>query len=108
VNVLDNCPEVATPWFAPIGDDDCDGWSSDDEGFISTDPDAACGTEAWPPDLNDSQMVNILDINIMKPAFFSTAPNPPYDVRLDVRPDSSINILDINLMKPAFFVSCTP
>ena len=108
VNVQDNCPTVATSWFAPAGDDDCDGWSSGDEGFIGTDGNIACGTGAWPPDFNDSSSVDVFDVNFLKPAFFSTAPGPPYDVRLDLLPDSSIDIFDVNMIKPVFFLSCTP
>lgn len=52
--------------------------------------------------------MNVFDVHILKPAFFSTGPNPPYQARLDLIPDSSINIFDVNRLKPFFFLSCTP
>ena len=95
-------------WPSPLGDDDCDGWTTADESLLGTDPDLACGVGAWAPDFDDSTDVNIFDINLMKPAFFSTAPDPPYDARLDVVPNGNISVLDLTRMKPFFFLSCTP
>ena len=91
-----------------MGDTDCDGWTTDEENYVVTDPDLACGLDAWPPDFNSDHAVNVLDINVMKPAFFSSPPGPPYDARLDLTPDNNINVLDVNRMKPLFFLSCTP
>jgi len=106
---FDNCPSVATAWFVPAGDTDCDGWSTADENLIGTDPNLACGTNAWPPDFNDSNRVDIFDVNFLKPpVFFSSAPGPPYQTRLDIKPDNVIDIFDVNRLKPVFFVSCTP
>ena len=114
-NVCDNCPswpnpgQSLPPWAVPIGDPDCDGFIDADEIFIGTDPNLACSTDRWPPDFNSDHNVNVLDIVLMKPNFFSSAAEgPPYDVRFDLRPDTFINVLDINRMKPLFFLSCTP
>jgi len=110
----DNCPnwpnptQALPPWTVPAGDPDCDGWNTTDEIFITTTATDACGVNAWPPDFNDDTFVNIFDINILKPAFFSTGPNLPYQKRLDLNPDNFINIFDINRLKPMFFLSCTP
>ncbi len=110
----DNCPawpntDQSLPlWPVPADDPDCDGFTTGDEGFIGTDANSACGVAAWPPDFNDSNDVDVFDVNILKPAFFSTPPGPPYDVRLDLLPDSSIDIFDVNLIKQVFFLSCTP
>ncbi len=110
----DNCPawpnpdQNTPPWAIPFGDADCDGWTMADENFIGTDATAACGVLAWPPDFNDSNRVDIFDVNLFKPAFFSSAPGPPYQTRLDLKPDSKIDIFDVNRLKPFFFVSCTP
>jgi len=54
--------------------------------------------------------VDIFDVNFLKPpVFFSTAPGPPYDVRLDIKPDNVIDIFDVNRLKPPiFFATCTP
>ncbi len=113
---VDNCPAWANtdqslpPWPVTLdgSDPDCDGWSTGDENFIGTDPNLACGLAAWPPDFNDSNRVDIFDVNLLKPAFFSSAPGPPYQARLDLIPDNTIDIFDVNRLKPVFFLSCTP
>ena len=107
-NDQDACPTTLTPWPTPAGDTDCDGWTADDENFMGTNPDLACGIAAWPPDFNNSNDVDIFDINILKPVFFTMAPGPPYNARFDLRPDNTIDIFDINRLKPTFFLSCTP
>ncbi len=110
----DNCPawpnaDQSLPTWPVVADDpDCDGWNTGDESFIVTDPNLACGAAAWPPDFNDSNKVDIFDIIILKPAFFSTAPGPPYQARFDLKPDDKIDIFDIIRLKPFFFLSCTP
>jgi len=114
INACDNCPswpnsdQSLPPWVVPPDDSDCDGWSTGDENFIGTDPNLACGVLAWPPDFNDDQIVDIFDVNHLKPAFFSSAPGPPYQTRLDLKPNNTIDIFDVNELKPYFFLSCTP
>ena len=116
LDASDNCPNwpnpiqtTLPPWPVVLdgSDPDCDGFSTADENSIGTDPKRACSMDRWPPDFNSDHDVNVIDINIMKPAFFSMGPNPPYQLRLDLKPDNSINVLDINRMKPFFFLSCT-
>ena len=36
VTAADGCPALATLWAAPLGDDDCDGFTAADEGFVGT------------------------------------------------------------------------
>ena len=91
-----------------VSDTDGDGFSDGDEVFMGTNPVLACGVAALPPDFNSDQSVDIFDVNILKPALFSSAPGPPYSVRLDLKPDNNIDIFDINRLKPFFFLSCTP
>jgi Tol biopolymer transport system component len=108
-------PCVAAPWFVLPGDDDCDGWTTADEGFIGTDPNLACGGDfTWPPNINDAapstNIVDIFDVSALAPpVFFSTPPGPPYDPRFDLSPDGVIDIFDIAMMAPPiFFATCTP
>jgi hypothetical protein len=119
VSEVDNCPTVATVWFVPIGDDDCDGWTTADEGFIGTDPNDACANtpdlndeadDRWPPDFDDSLRVDIFDVNLLAPpVFFSTAPGPPYSARRDLDANGIIDIFDVSAMAPPiFFATCTP
>ena len=107
---VDGCPLTPTPWLTPIGDEDCDGFTTADENIIGTDPNLACGPDAWPPDINDSLQVDIFDVLFLAPpVFFSTPPGPPYDARLDLNADGTIiDIFDVLTMAPPiFFATCT-
>ena len=86
-------------------DDDGDGWTDADEGFMRTDPLNACPIDethdAWPPDVHGDQgcgyhngQINILDILCYKPFL-----QGPYDRRYDLNTDDAINILDVLLYK---------
>jgi DMSO/TMAO reductase YedYZ molybdopterin-dependent catalytic subunit len=116
-DACDNCPTTATLWVVPVGDDDCDGFTTADEGVIGTDPAAACpdalDDDAWPPDLNAGTgcevghdgSVNILDVLCYKGKL---APDP-YDARYDINqnPPAAVNILDVLLYKWFINMSCT-
>ena len=106
----DGCPTIPTVWPTPIGDDDCDGWMTDDEIFIGTDPNLACGPGAWPPDFDDDRIVDIFDVLVLAPpVFFSSAPDPPYQARFDLVPSGQIDIFDVlRMAPPVFFTTCTP
>jgi hypothetical protein len=110
VDAVDNCPDTATVWFVPAGDDDCDGWSTDDEGSIGTDPNLACSTDNWPPDFDGSHIVDIFDVSALAPpVFFSETGDPDYTARRDIGPDGIIDIFDVSMMAPPiFFATCTP
>jgi len=113
-DVCDNCPTVATPWYTPGGDDDCDGFTAADEGYIGTDPNDGCpdgsADDAWPPDINGmgcgshNGQVNILDVLCFKPQFQEGA---VYDPRYDFNASGEVNILDVLLYKPFINTSCT-
>jgi hypothetical protein len=116
-DACDNCSATATPWWVPPGDGDCDGFSTTDEGVIGTDPADACANtpdpndeadDRWPPDWDDTQTVNLLDVVPFKPHFNATYPDPLYEVRYDLNTDNAINLLDMVPFKPFFNVSCTP
>ena len=117
-NSSDNCPawpnpsQSLPPWTVPPspGDPDCDGFTTDDETFMGTDPLIQChngaGLPDWPPDFDDDQDANVFDLDILKPALFSSSPNPPYQARLDLSADNSINVFDLDRLKPFLFLSC--
>ena len=96
-------------------DDDNDGFSDTVELLVGAehlDPCADTRTrndeadDKWPPDLNDDQTANILDIVQLKPpAFGSDSTDPDCSARRDLNPDSVINILDIVEMTPPVFTS---
>lgn len=112
----DNCPDwpnstqALPPWTVPPDDPDCDAWPTNDETFIGTDPGDACGSDAWPADINGDFAVNIFDLNFLgPPVLFSQWPDPPYELRYDLDPDNVINVFDLNtLAPPVFFGTCTP
>jgi uncharacterized cupredoxin-like copper-binding protein len=100
-------------------DSDGDGYTDAKEAFMGTDPLLACSIDsipdnedpdAWPPDFNDDQAVNILDVfRLTPPVFNSSPPDPDYSQRKDLNADGTINIVDIfRLTPPVFNTSCTP
>jgi hypothetical protein len=114
-DACDYCPTTATPWHTPAGDDDCDGFTSDAEGDMGTDPADACpdalDDDAWPVDLNAGMgcgqhdgKVNITDVLCFKGKL---AHQGPYDSRYDLNADGSVNIIDVLLYKPFIKTSCT-
>jgi hypothetical protein len=113
-DACDNCPGTSTQWFAPSGDADCDGHTTGDENTIGTDPGLACGftpggdpaSETWPPDLVESNFIDVSDVLALKPLFFVTV--PPGSPRYDIVPSGLIDVTDVLSLKPIFFVGCTP
>jgi hypothetical protein len=103
----------------PNADADGDGYPDGDEALMGTDPLAACPVtpaahdeepDAWPPDFDDNQWLNILDISqITPPVFDARTGDPLYSRRKDLDGNGWINILDISQMTPPAFDSrCTP
>ncbi len=110
----DNCPAWPNPdqslpqWSIPPDDPDCDGFSTADEGFIGTDPNLACGPDAWPPDHNSDGLISISDVLLMKASFGAKTPDDPiYDARRDLNPDGKISISDVLTMRDFFDQECT-
>jgi len=104
-----------TPWPPPPSDDDCDGFQTSVEQFVGTQPLRACSADsaannelldAWPPDLNDDQSVNIIDLGEMRGVFGSTSGDGAYTSRHDLTADGAINVVDIGTVRPFFGVSC--
>ncbi len=96
-------------------DDDDDGFSDTVELLVGTDHLDACahtpvaGDESddrWPPDWDDSQSVNILDVLQFKPRFGSSSSDGAYSPRFDLNIDDSIDLLDILPFKPYFGDTC--
>jgi hypothetical protein len=108
---VDNCPAYPSFWTVPSGDTDCDGFASADETLITTDSGDPCGftpgapgeSETWPPDLVETNGINISDVLAMKPVFGMAGPP-----RYNIVPAGTINISDVLALKPFFGKSCTP
>ena len=110
----DNCPawpnsdQSLPPWPIPASDPDCDGFTTADESSIGTDPNLACGPNAWPPDFNDDGLISISDVLLMKASFGAKSPDDPiYDARRDLNPDGKISISDVLTMRAFFDQECT-
>jgi hypothetical protein len=110
----DNCPQwpnpaqTLPPWSVPVGDPDCDGFSSTRELFVGTNPSLACGSNGWPVDNNDDYRVRLGDVLAYIPVFNSVAPDPPYNARFDLNADGNIALADILTFIPFFNRTCTP
>jgi glucose/arabinose dehydrogenase/regulation of enolase protein 1 (concanavalin A-like superfamily) len=96
------------PWLVPAGDDDCDGFTTAVETFMGTNPNLACGTNAWPVDNNDDQKVGLSDILAYISVYLTTAPGPPYNPRYDLNADNTIGLSDILAFMPFYLKTCTP
>jgi hypothetical protein len=98
------------PWAVPPGDADCDGFSTTVENSAGTDPNRPCGTNAWPPDINNDTFVDVIgDISQVSGQFGNSVPPAPtrYDIAPDP-PDHHIDVIgDISKMAGFFSLSCS-
>jgi len=112
-DACDNCPTKATSWFVPLGDEDCDGFTTAVETHAGTQPLDGCpddsNDDAWPADIQAAQgcgfhngQVNVLDVLCYKPKL-----SGPYDARYDLDATDTVNILDVLLFKPVYGGQCT-
>jgi len=90
-------------------DDDNDGFSDAIESYVGTNLLLDCGTNAWPADVNNDAVSDIVDIDALSgefgnsvppaPARYSLAPDPPDDV---------VDITDIDRLAGLFGETCRP
>ena len=89
-------------------DDDNDGFSDEQEIFMGLSSLAACGPDAWPPDMDNNTEVDVLDILLYKPVIGSKlGVDVNYDRRYDLDANAEVNVLDVLLYKPLISTSCT-
>ena len=63
--------------------------------------------DAWPPDFDDSQTVNLLDLLPFKQHYGATDPTDPlYDPRYDLNTNGAVNLLDLLPFKVFYGLSC--
>jgi hypothetical protein len=115
-NCLDwpNSDQAMPPWPVPEDDPDCDGFENSRESVLPTDPRVACGyssggnpsSDNWPPDLAETNSINVSDILMLKPVFGGSV--PPTSARLDLVTSGTINTSDVLAIKPYFGRGCSP
>lgn len=101
-------------WMAYPPETDGDGWWDNSEQYNLTTPWLRCNwtytnndedPDAWPPDFNDSRIVNITDLLTLKPVMGSSV--PPTSPRYDIVISGSINISDVLALDPVFGTACS-
>jgi hypothetical protein len=115
-DACDGCPTVVTAWVVPSDDNpDCDGFPRTTqegmrgpESFIGTDPDLACGVNAWPVDIDNDHKAGLSDILAYIPHFGGMSPGPSYSARFDLNADLAVGLQDILMFIPFFNMMCTP
>lgn len=111
----DGCPALVTPWVVPPEDNpDCDGFPRTTqqgmrgpESFIGTDPNLACGVNAWPVDNNNDGKSGLADILAYILHFGYVPPAPQYSARFDLDADGKVGLQDILVYIPFFGLTCT-
>jgi hypothetical protein len=97
-------------------DRDGDGFTDGEEAFMGTLPLDPCpdtltvndeDPDPWPPDWDDSQSVDLMDLLPFKPHYGAADPSDPlYEPRYDLNMDGGIHIPDLLPFKPFFNLSC--
>ncbi len=123
-DTADNCPEWPNPgqnlpvWSVPAGDRDCDGFPDlvtaagrGNEASIGTDEMDQCpensADDAWPPDVNNSGVVNLSDVSLLSSAYNKMIGQQGYEVRKDLNANNSVNLSDVSLMGSFYNKSCS-
>jgi len=90
------------------GDSDCDTWSDAAEGTIGTNPLSHCGTNAWPADIDNDGISDIVEIDALSSNFALHVPPAParHDISPDP-PDRVVDIGDIDRLVAFFAQSCS-
>jgi glucose/arabinose dehydrogenase len=106
----DNCPawpnptQALPPWAVPPNDPDCDGFTTTVENAVGTQPLVHCGSNAWPPDINNNSFSDISDIVLLTDDFGTAV--PPAPSRHDIAPSGFVDITDITRMTGLFGLGC--
>jgi len=95
----------------PVGDDDCDGFSTTLELHVGTLPLVACGIgiNAWAADLNRDTFSDMTDVSAMTANFGRSILTAP--VRQDIAPEAAgdgiIDISDVSKLTSFFGLKCS-
>ncbi len=111
-DACDNCPATSTPWYVPLGDVDCDGFTTTIEQYIGTDPSDACrdnpSDAAWPLDVNNDGQVSVVgDVLNYRDRIGATPGNPNWWQRLDLNADGRISVVgDVLFYREMIGLTC--
>jgi len=102
------CPP-GLPWPIPLGDGDCDGFSTALEAHVGTLSLSDCGPGAWPPDINDDGSVDVIGDISQVASSFGLSPAPlRYDIGPEPAGDLSIDVIsDISKIASFFGLECS-
>ncbi len=116
-NPADNCVDDPNPGQEDadndnIGDtcdtdDDDDGTADTIENFLGTDPNVACGVNAWPPDTTDNGTVNAGDFGILVDSWQKSSGEDGYIQRADLSGNGTVNAGDLGPIAETWQLSCT-
>ena len=111
-----NAPFGVQDWTTPVGDADCDGYTTTAENFMGTDPNLRCAAntgannepppDRWPVDFTDNQTANTIDVGQFVPRLNTSPPNPQYSPRFDLNQNNTINSIDIGQFVPRLNKVC--
>jgi len=112
-DACDYCPTTVTPWYVPLGDADCDGFTSAIETYLGTDPLDACRDNpshaAWPLDVNNDGKITVVGDVLNFRGRIGAAPGAPnWWQRLDFNSDGKLTVVgDVLLYRGMIGESCT-
>ena len=112
-DACDYCPTTSTPWYVPLGDEDCDGFTSAIETYLATDPLDACrdnpSDAAWPLDVNNDGQVSVVgDVLNFRGRIGATPGAPNWWQRLDFNADGQISVVgDVLMYRGMIGATCT-
>ena len=87
-------------------DGDGDAFGDALEATIGTEQFAACGENAWPPDINNDGVVSSADVFSVFPAWLKQLGDEGFSQRLDLNADGAISSSDVFTMFPHWLQVC--
>jgi hypothetical protein len=112
-DACDFCPTAGTPWYVPLGDEDCDGFTTTIEQYVGTDPLDACrdnpSDAAWPLDVNNDGQVSVVgDVLNFRGRVGAIPGAPNWSQRLDFNGDGQISVVgDVLMYRGLIGETCT-
>ena len=112
-DACDYCPTTGTSWYVPLGDEDCDGFTSAIETYLGTDPLDGCpddpSDDAWPLDVSkDARLSVVGDVLNFRDRIGATPGSPNWRQRLNFNGDGLISVVgDVLMYRNRIGQTCT-